>query len=184
MIPAVSEALLIVDYQNDFAAPGGALSVEGGEDIAERINQLAKAGGYDLVIATRDWHPAGHSSFTEQGGVWPVHCVQGTPGAELHPALDREDVDIVFDKGTDQSTDGYSAFETGELAQILRDRDIDKLTVVGLATDYCVKNSAIDAEHDGFQVRVDTSAVRGVDVKPGDSDRALAELREAGVEVT
>jgi nicotinamidase/pyrazinamidase len=179
----VSEALLIVDYQNDFAAPDGALSVTGGEDIAERINHLAKAGGYDLVVATRDWHPPGHNSFEEQGGIWPVHCVQETPGAELHPALDREEVDIVFDKGTNQATDGYSAFETDELGNLLRDRGIDKLTVVGLATDYCVKNTALDAERDGFQVRVDTSAVRAVDVKPGDSDRALDEMREAGVEV-
>jgi nicotinamidase/pyrazinamidase len=180
----VSEALLIIDYQNDFAAPDGALSVEGGEDIAERINHLAKAGGYDLVVATRDWHPPDHNSFTEQGGIWPVHCVQGTPGAELHPSLDRADVDVVFDKGTNQATNGYSAFETDELGNLLRERGIDKLTVVGLATDYCVKNSAIDAERDGFQVRIDTSAVRGVEVKPGDSDRALAEMREAGVEVT
>jgi nicotinamidase/pyrazinamidase len=179
----MAEALLIVDYQNDFAAPDGALSVAGGEDISERINHLAKAGGYDLVVATRDWHPADHNSFTERGGIWPVHCVQGTDGAELHASLDREDVDVVFDKGTNQETDGYSAFETGELATLLRDRGIDKLTVVGLATDYCVKNTAIDAERGGFQVRVDTTAVRGVDVKPGDTDRALAEMREAGVEV-
>jgi len=180
----MSEALLIIDYQNDFAAPDGALSVEGGEDIAERINHLAKAGGYDLVVATRDWHPPDHNSFTERGGIWPVHCVQGTNGAELHPSLDRADVDVVFDKGTNQATDGYSAFETDELGNLLRERGIDKVTVVGLATDYCVKNTAIDAERDGFQVRVDTSAVRGVDVNAGDSDRALAEMREAGVEVT
>jgi nicotinamidase/pyrazinamidase len=179
----VSEALLIIDYQNDFAAPDGALSVAGGEDIAERINHLAKAGGYDLVVATRDWHPADHNSFTERGGIWPVHCVQGTTGAELHPSLDQADVDVIFDKGTNQATDGYSAFETDELGNLLRERGIDKLTVVGLATDYCVKNTAIDAERDGFQVRVDTSAVRGVDVNPGDADRALAEMREAGVEV-
>jgi nicotinamidase/pyrazinamidase len=180
----VSEALLIIDYQNDFAAPDGALSVEGGEDIAERINHLAKAGGYDLVVATRDWYPPHHNSFTERGGIWPVHCVQGTPGAELYPALEQEEVDVVFDKGTNQETDGYSAFETDELGNLLRDRGIDKLTVVGLATDYCVKNSAIDAEREGFQVRVDTSAVRGVEVNPGDADRALQEMRDAGVEVT
>jgi nicotinamidase/pyrazinamidase len=180
----VSEALLIIDYQNDFASPDGALSVTGGEDIAPRINQLAKTGGYELVVATRDWHPPDHNSFKEQGGIWPVHCVQGSDGAELHPALDRQEVDIVFDTGTDQATPGYSAFETRELGDILRERGIDKLTVVGLATDYCVKESALDAERDGFQVRVDTSAVRGVDVEPGDSERALDELRQAGVEVT
>ena len=180
----MAEALLIVDYQNDFAAPDGALAVAGGEDIAERINHLAKAGGYGLVVATRDWHPAGHGSFAEQGGPWPVHCVQGTPGAELHPGLDQDEVDVVFDKGTNEATDGYSAFETDELGLLLRDRGIDKLTVVGLATDYCVKNTAVDAERDGFQVRVDPRAVRGVDVNPGDSQRALDEMREAGVEVT
>jgi nicotinamidase/pyrazinamidase len=180
----MSEALLIIDYQNDFAAPDGALSVKGGEQIGQRINQLAKAGGYELVVATRDWHPADHASFQEQGGIWPVHCVQGTEGAELHPSLERAEIDVVFDKGTNQSTDGYSAFETPDLAQLLRDRGIDKLTVVGLATDYCVKNSALDAERAGFQVRVDTSAVRGVDREPGDSERALDELRAAGVEVT
>ena len=183
MIPAVSEALVIVDYQNDFAAPDGALSVKGGEDIAERINHLAKAGGYDLVVATLVWHPPHHNSFTERGVTWPVHCVQDTPGAELHPALDQAEVDVIFDKGTNQQTDGYSAFETDELGNLLRERGIDKITVVGLATDYCVKNRAIDAERAGCQVRVDTSAVRGVDVNPGDSDRALAEMREAGVEV-
>jgi nicotinamidase/pyrazinamidase len=184
MISAVSEALIIVDYQHDFAHPEGALSVEGGEDIAERINHLAKAGGYDLVVATRDWHPDDHNSFTERGGTWPVHCVQGTQGAELHSALEHEEVDIVLDKGTNQQTDGYSAFETDELGNLLRERGIDKITVVGLATDYCVKNTAIDAEKEGFQVRVDTSAVRGVNRAPGDADRALAEMREAGVEVT
>lgn len=184
MISVMAEALVIIDYQNDFAAPDGALSVAGGEDIADRINELARSGGYDLVVATRDWHPPGHQSFEEQGGVWPVHCVQGTEGAELFPALDRGEVDIVFDKGTNQATDGYSAFETDELAEILRDRGIDKLTLVGLATDVCVKHSALDAERDGFQVRVDTTAVRGVDVNAGDSDRALDEMRTAGVEVT
>ena len=102
----MSEALLIIDYQNDFAAPDGALSVKGGEQIGQRINQLAKAGGYELVVATRDWHPADHASFQEQGGIWPVHCVQGTEGAELHPSLERDEVDVVFDKGTDQATDG------------------------------------------------------------------------------
>jgi nicotinamidase/pyrazinamidase len=183
MIPAVSEALIIVDYQNDFAAPDGSLSVAGGEDIAERINHLAKAGGYDLVVATRDWHPPDHNSFTERGGTWPVHCVQDTPGAELHPALDREDVDIVFDKGTNQQTDGYSAFETDELAQILRDRGIDKITVVGLATDYCVKHTALEALQEGFTVVVDSTAVRGVEVEQGDSQRALEEIRAAGANI-
>lgn len=184
MIPGVAEALVIVDYQNDFAAPDGALSVAGGEDIADRINELARSGGYDLVVATRDWHPPDHSSFEEQGGIWPVHCVQGTEGAELHPALDQDEVDIVFDKGTNQATDGYSAFETPDLGELLRDRGIDNLTVVGLATDVCVKNTALDGLNEGFGVRVDSQAVRGVDLKPGDSERALEELRAAGAQLT
>jgi nicotinamidase/pyrazinamidase len=180
----VAEALVIVDYQHDFAHPDGALSVAGGTEIAERINELARSGGYDLVVATRDWHPADHNSFTEQGGTWPVHCVQGSQGAELHPALEQGEVDIVFDKGQDQATDGYSAFETPELGELLRDRGIDNITVVGLATDYCVKNTALDAVREGFGVRVDSRAVRGVDVNPGDSERALDEMRAAGVQVT
>jgi nicotinamidase/pyrazinamidase len=184
MITAVSEALLIIDYQNDFAAPDGALYVQDGEKIADRLNELARSGGFDLVVATRDWHPADHSSFEQQGGIWPVHCVQGTPGAELHPSLDRAEVDIVFDKGTNQATDGYSAFETPELGELLRDRGIDKVTVVGLATDVCVKNTALDALGEGFSVRVDSRAARGVDREPGDSDRALDEMREAGAQIT
>ena len=184
MIPVVAEALVIIDYQNDFAAPDGALSVAGGEDIAGRINELARSGGYDLVVATRDWHPPDHSSFEEQGGIWPVHCVQDTPGAQLHPALDQSEVDIVYDKGTNQATDGYSAFETPELGELLRDREIDNITLVGLATDVCVKNTALDAVKEGFAVRVDSQGVRGVDLKAGDSERALEEMRASGAQIT
>jgi nicotinamidase/pyrazinamidase len=180
----VAEALIVIDYQNDFAHPEGALSVKGGENIAARINELARSGGYDLVVATRDWHPADHNSFEERGGIWPVHCVQGSSGAELHPSLDQAEVDIVFDKGQDQATDGYSAFETPELGELLRDRGIDNITVVGLATDYCVKNTVLDGVKEGFGVRVDSQAVRGVDVNAGDADRALDEMREAGAQIT
>jgi nicotinamidase/pyrazinamidase len=178
----VPEALVIVDYQNDFN-PGGALGVAGGDEIAGRINELAASGDYALVVATRDWHPPGHGSFAEQGGPWPVHCVAGTPGAELSPALDETHVDIVIDKGTDPQTEGYSGFEGTPLAQLLREHDIDRVTVVGLATDYCVKNTALDALREGFGVNVDHSAVRGVEVEEGDSERALAELRAAGAAI-
>jgi len=184
MIPAVSEALLIIDYQNDFASPDGALYVRDGEKVADRINELARSGGFDLVVATRDWHPPDHSSFEEQGGTWPVHCVQDTEGAQLHPSLDQSAVDIVFDKGQNQATDGYSAFETPELGELLRDREIDNITVVGLATDVCVKNTALEGLQEGFAVRVDSRAARGVDLQPGDSDRALDEMRAAGAQVT
>jgi nicotinamidase/pyrazinamidase len=175
-------ALLIVDFQNDFT-PGGALAVSGGDDIAPRINQLARDGRFDLVLATRDWHPSEHGSFTEQGGTWPVHCVAGTPGAELHPALDEDRVDVIVDKGQDPAMPGYSGFEQTDLDETLRDHGIDEVTVVGLATDYCVKNTALDALRHGLKVTVDAAAVRGVDLEPGDSARALDELRAAGATV-
>ena len=177
------DALIIVDYQNDFARPDGALSVPAGEDVAEHINALAASGDYELVVATRDWHPPDHGSFTEQGGIWPVHCVQGTPGAELHPALDTGPIDAIVDKGQDPQTEGYSAFDATSLAETLRARGVDSVTVVGLATDYCVKNTALDALREGFAVRIDRAGIRGVDVEPGDSERALDELAAAGATV-
>jgi nicotinamidase/pyrazinamidase len=182
-MPVVPDALIIVDYQNDFARPDGALSVPAGEEVADHINALARSGDYELVLATRDWHPPDHGSFTEQGGIWPVHCVQGTPGAELHPALDPEPLDAIVDKGQDPGTEGYSAFDATSLAETLRARGVDAVTVVGLATDYCVKNTALDALHEGFAVRVDRAGIRGVDVEPGDSERALEELAAAGATV-
>jgi nicotinamidase/pyrazinamidase len=179
----VPDALIIVDYQNDFARPDGALSVPAGEQVADHINALARSGDYDVVLATRDWHPQDHGSFTEQGGIWPVHCVQGTGGAELHPALDTQPLDAIIDKGQDPGTEGYSAFDATSLAETLRARGVDAVTVVGLATDYCVKNTALDALREGFAVRVDRAGIRGVDVRPGDSDRALEELAAAGATV-
>jgi len=178
----VAEALIVVDYQNDFN-PGGALAVAGGDEIAERINALAASGDYALVVATRDWHPPDHGSFTEQGGTWPVHCVAGTSGAELHPALDTTHVDVILDTGVDPQTAGYSGFEATNLAELLHEHRIDRVTVVGLATDYCVKHTALDALRQGFGVDVDHSAVRGVNVSEGDSARALGELRAAGAAI-
>jgi nicotinamidase/pyrazinamidase len=175
----MARALLIIDFQNDFT-PGGALAVSDGDTIAPKINALAASGDYDLVIATRDWHPADHGSFEPQGGIWPVHCVAGTQGAQLHPDLDRTRIDIVVDKGQAVDTNGYSGFEGTDLEEILRERGITQVTVVGLATDYCVKNTALDALKAGFQVTVDSTAARGVDVQPGDSEAALEEVRAAG----
>lgn len=172
------EALLIVDFQNDFTPPAGALAVPEGDEIAPRLNQLAASERFDLVVATRDWHPPDHGSFADRGGPWPAHCVQGSTGAELHPALDREHVDVVLDKGQDPSTDGYSAFEQRELAELLRERGIDSVTVVGLATDVCVKNTALDALREGLEVTVLADAVRGVDARG--SVRALEEIRDSG----
>ena len=175
----MARALVIVDFQNDFT-PGGALGVAGGDEIAGQLNELAASGNYDVVVATRDWHPPDHGSFAAQGGPWPEHCVQGTPGAELHPGLDRALVDVVVDKGQDPATEGYSGFEATNLAELLRERNVDHVTVVGLATDYCVKNTALDALRAGFGVTVDSTAVRAVEVAPGDGARALEEVRAAG----
>jgi nicotinamidase/pyrazinamidase len=175
----MAHALLIVDFQNDFT-PGGALAVAGCDAIAGRIDELARSGEYDFVVATRDWHPPDHGSFAAHGGPWPEHCVQGTPGAELHPDLDRALVDVVVDAGQDPATEGYSGFEGTRLEELLRERGIDHVTVVGLATDYCVKHTALDALRAGFGVTVDTTAVRAVDVQPGDGERALEEVRVAG----
>ena len=178
----MTRALIIVDFQNDFC-PGGALAVPEGDEIAGRLNELAGSGEFGFVVATRDWHPPDHGSFTEQGGPWPVHCVAGTPGAELHPALDPTPIDAVVDKGRDPGTEGYSGFEDTALASLLRERGVSEVTVVGLATDYCVKNTALDALREGFNVTVDSTATRGVDVREGDSERALEAVREAGAGV-
>jgi len=179
----VGRALVIVDFQRDFT-PGGALAVSEGDEIAGRLNELAHSGWFDLVVATRDWHPPDHGSFSEQGGPWPVHCVRDTPGAQLHPALDAHSVDVIVDKGQDATTEGYSGFEGTDLEELLRSHGIRDVTVVGLATDYCVKNTALDALRAGFGVHVESDAVRGVDVTAGDSDRALEELRAAGATVS
>jgi nicotinamidase/pyrazinamidase len=181
----MSRALIVVDFQHDFAAPDGALSVPRGDAIAGRVNELAASGDFALVVATRDWHPPDHGSFitSDSPGPWPVHCVAGSAGAELHPALDRDRVDLVIDKGTDAATEGYSAFDATGLGDELRERDIDTLLVTGLATDYCVKHTALDALAEGFSVSVDLDAVRGVDVNTGDSDRALDAMRAAGATI-
>jgi nicotinamidase/pyrazinamidase len=179
----VPEALVIVDFQNDFT-PGGALAVRHGDEIAGRLNELAADPRFELVVATRDWHPPDHGSFAEQGGPWPEHCVRHTPGAQLHPSLDQQHVDVVIDKGTDPGTEGYSGFEGTALGELLRERGVDSVTVVGLATDYCVKNTALDALRRDLDVIVDSEAVRGVEVQAGDSERALDELRDAGATVT
>ena len=179
----MAEALVIVDFQNDFT-PGGALGVTGGDEIAGRLNELASDARFELVVATRDWHPPDHGSFKEQCGIWTVHCVACTLGAELHSGLDRTRVDVVVDKGQDPSTEGYSGFEATLLEELLRAHGVDQVTLGGLATDYCVKNTGLDALRLGFGVTVERDAVRAVEVEPGDSERALDELRAAGASVS
>ena len=178
----MAEALVIVDFQNDFT-PGGALAVPEGDEIATRLNELIQSGRFDLVVATRDWHPPDHGSFAQHGGPWPEHCVAGTPGAQLHPALAEEKVHVIVDKGQDPATEGYSGFQGTNLAELLRERGIDRITVAGLATDYCVRWTALDALREGFAVTVDTAGSRGIDDEPGDVERALDEIRAAGGQV-
>jgi nicotinamidase/pyrazinamidase len=176
----MSKALLIIDFQNDFTS-GGALEVPAGDEIAEPVKRLAKE--FDYVFATRDWHPTDHSSFETEGGPWPVHCVQGTHGAELHPAMRDIEVEEIVDVGAEREDQGYSGFEKSKLADLLRERDVDEVAVVGLATDYCVRASAIDAAREGFDTSVVTDAIRAVDVNPGDGERALEDMRKAGAKL-
>jgi nicotinamidase/pyrazinamidase len=173
-------ALIVVDVQNDFC-PGGALPVTAGDQIIDSVNRLAAQA--PLVIATRDWHPPDHGSFAGQGGMWPVHCVSDTPGAQLHPDL-RLRIDAIVDKGQERESEGYSAFENPMLERLLRERDVDTVHVVGLALDYCVKATAMDARKAGFNVTVHREATRAVDVEPGDGEQAAADLRAAGIDVT
>ena len=174
------DALVIVDVQHDFL-PGGALGVAEGERIFAPIAALAPRFG--RVYATRDWHPADHSSYAQQGGPWPVHCVANTHGAAFDPRLDLGKVDVVVDKGTDRETDGYSGFAATILEDDLRAHGIHRVFVVGLATDYCVKATALDAKAAGFDAVVLEDAAAAVNVNPGDEQAALQELRDAGVEV-
>lgn len=176
----MTEALLIVDVQNDFL-PGGALPVPDGDEVVEPINALASDPRFELVVATRDWHPPDHSSFADQGGQWPVHCVRDTPGAQLSSGLARERIAAVIDKGTTREGNGYSAFESDELRALLKERNVDAVTVVGLATDVCVRATAHDALAAGLQVTVDTAGARGITA--GGVSETLHELSDAGAEI-
>jgi nicotinamidase/pyrazinamidase len=178
--PHAPEALIVVDVQNDFC-PGGALAVAGGDEVVDPINRLARE--VDVVVATRDWHPPNHSSFQANGGPWPVHCVQGSPGAELRDDLDIARIEVVVDAGRAAALDGYSGFEDTPLERELRERGVQRVHVAGLALDYCVKHTALEARRLGFDVVVHRDATRAVNVQPNDDERAVAELVGAGVEV-
>jgi nicotinamidase/pyrazinamidase len=182
-------ALLVVDVQNDFADPKGNLYVSGGEEIVPVVNreiERARAVGA-LVVYTQDWHPESTPHFKKDGGIWPVHCVQGSWGAEFHPDLVVEG-DVVR-KGTG-GEDGYSGFtvrdpKSGEehetsLEDILRSNEIERVVITGLATDYCVKETALDARSKGFETTVLSATVRAVDLEPGDGEHALEAVRAAG----
>jgi nicotinamidase/pyrazinamidase len=174
------DGLIVVDVQNDFCS-GGALAVPDGDAVIEAVNRLAREASY--VVATRDWHPPDHSSFTAEGGPWPVHCVRDTPGAQFHPGLDTSRISDVVDAGRTRDAAGYSGFEDTPLERLLREHDVDTVHVGGLALDYCVKATALDAQRAGFDVIVHRGATRPVEVQPGDGERAVQELREAGVQV-
>jgi nicotinamidase/pyrazinamidase len=171
------DALLVVDVQNDFC-PGGALAVPDGDAVVDVVNHLTPL--FSIVVATQDFHPPDHSSFTEQGGPWPVHCVQGTKGADFHPDLDTSRFDEVIQKGTDAATDGYSGFAGTDLADRLWARGARRVFVCGLATDYCVRATALEAIANGFEVFVVTDAMRAVNLNPLDGARALDEMAAAG----
>ncbi len=196
------KALIIIDVQNDFC-PGGALPVPEGDWVVEIINGLQSE--FDLIVATQDWHPANHGSFAanhlgrhageqiELAGLpqilWPVHCVQGTLGAEFHPGLDRSRIARVFQKGADRDIDSYSGFfdnghrhATG-LGEYLQGQGVTDVYICGLATDYCVKATALDAVGLGFKTFLVEDACRGVELQSGDVGRAIEEMQERGVEI-
>ena len=173
------DALILVDVQNDFC-PGGALPVPEGDKVVPALNALLQR-GKAFAVATRDWHPPTHCSFTPQGGPWPVHCVAGTPGAAFHPALATDRVAHVISKATRPEEEAYSGFQGTGLADLLRKRVIRRVFVGGLATDYCVKATALDAAKSGFEVTVLEDAIRGVEVHAGDCARALEEMKCAGI---
>ena len=174
-----STALIAVDVQADFL-PGGSLAVRDGDEVVAPLVALAASAG--LVVASRDFHPPNHCSFSAQGGPWPAHCVIGTRGAAIHPRIDAI-AGLVVSKGMDSSVEQYSAFEGTRLAEMLRSRGISRLVIGGLATDYCVRATALAGRASGFDVDVVVAAVRAVEVEPGDGERAIADMRAAGAAI-
>ncbi|MFQ5894593.1 MAG: nicotinamidase [Nitrospinota bacterium] len=172
------DALIVVDVQRDFC-PGGALAVPDGDQVVEPINRLLARGGW-FVVATRDEHPPDHISFKDRGGPWPPHCVKGRPGWEFHPDLGVGRVDLVVAKGTRPDAEAYSGFQGTDLARQLAERSIRRVFVCGLATDYCVRATALDARAAGLEVVVVEDAIRGVEVHPGDCAKAREEMSRAG----
>ena len=174
------DALLIVDPQVDFL-PGGSLGVPQGDAVLAPINRLInlyRTHGLPVYVS-RDWHPALHCSFADQGGTWPVHCVAGSDGARFAPALQLDDA-IVVSKATTVDVDAYSAFNGTGLADTLRERGIRRLVMCGLATDYCVLNTVLDGLAAGFEVLLATEAIRAVNVNADDGDRALVRMLDGG----
>ena len=178
-------ALIVVDVQNDFC-PGGALAVPRGDGVVPVINKLLIDVGFSYLVVTQDWHPENHCSFEENGGQWPRHCVHNTLGAELHPDLIVEDACFFLRiaKGIDEGRESYSGFDGNiNLEMVLRNAGPEQVYVCGLATDYCVKATALDSQKAGFETFVIIDACRGVNVKKGDVGRAVQKMRRAGIKI-
>jgi len=178
-----TDAIIVVDVQNDFC-PGGALGVTDGDAVVPVINALSTR--FTTRVFTRDWHPSDHCSFAEEpaytDGSWPPHCIADTPGAAFHPGLAVPPNAHLVNKATRSDQEAYSGFQDTALAERLRARDVARVFVCGLATDYCVKQTALDAHAAGFDTVVIEDACRGVDNPPGSADAALSELEAAGVQ--
>ena len=190
MIDPKRDALVIVDVQNDFC-PDGALGVRGGHEVVAPLNRYAErfAEAGAAVFASRDWHPRRTRHFKEHGGLWPPHCVRDTPGAAFHPELRLPAGTTVVSKGMDPDEDAYSCFQARDdrerpFALALGARGVQRLFIAGLATDYCVKATALDAVRAGLDVVILEDAVRAVDLEPGDGKRALDEMKAAGAHFT
>jgi len=180
----MKRALIVVDVQNDFC-PGGSLAVVDGDEVVPPLNKLIQEflDRGNPVFETRDWHPTETKHFKAYGGVWPIHCVQGTRGAEFHPQLIQDPRIKIISKGVDESADGYSGFDGTNLAELLRAENVEEVWISGLATDYCVKHTVLDALREGFKVRALTDAMRAVNLNPEDGAKAIAEMRNAGARI-
>lgn len=179
--PGPGDALLVVDVQNDFL-PGGQLAVPGGDQVIAPLNAaiaVFRAGGLP-VFATRDWHPPDHCSFRQYGGIWPPHCVAGTPGAAFPAALALPPDARIVSKAMEPGADAYSGFEGTELAALLRQAGVSRIFIGGLATDYCVLNTVVDALEQGFEVVLLTGAMRAINLQAGDGEAALATMTGHG----
>jgi nicotinamidase/pyrazinamidase len=182
--PRTGDALLVVDMQNDFM-PGGALGVHGGDRIVPEVNRLVEKfiARRLPIVFSRDWHPPNHCSFEEQGGIWPVHCVQHTKGAAFTTGLAMPADPSVISKATKVDHEAYSAFDGTGLSELLTRLEVTRLFIVGLATDYCVLETVKDARREGFEVVVLEDGVRAVNVHPEDGPRALQEMARLGAEI-
>jgi len=178
------KALIIVDMQNDFC-PGGSLAVKGGDKIVSVINQYIKqfTAKDEFIVFTRDWHPADHCSFKEHGGMWPSHCVAGTKGAEFHQDIYVPEKFFIVSKADTVSKDAYSGFEATSLDSQLKKLDIKEVWICGLATDYCVASTVVDALKLGYKVKLLSDAIAAVDVNAGDGEKAIAKMVSQGAEV-